>query len=95
MHLVEREIKRLRAAWLPDIRDVEQNLAAISRTELTHCDDGVSAHHVRHKPADLLIISDVIAQQLRIGFRELGSAHAHVPLIKLARVKKFTGWRSR
>ena len=37
--------------------------------EFAHCNDGIPAYHVRNQAADLLIISNVIAQQLSIRFR--------------------------
>jgi hypothetical protein len=43
---------------------------------------------------DLLKISNVIAQQLSVRFRELGGAHSDVALVKLAWVKKFARRRS-
>src|SRR5262249_40269312 len=65
------------------------------RAKLAHGNDRVSAYHVRHQSANLLKISNVIAQYLSVGFRELGGAHANVALVKLAGVKKFASRRSR
>ena len=48
-----------------------------------------------NQAAYLLIISNVIAQQLSVRFRELGGAHSDVALVKLACVEKFAGRRSR
>ena len=65
----------------------------IFRPELAHCDDRVSTYHVGDQTADLLIISDIIAQQLGVGLRQLSSAHPHVVLVKLTCVKEFACWR--
>ena len=67
----------------------------IVRAEFAYCNDSVSAYDVGHQAADLLKISNVIAQQLSVRFRELGGAHSHVELVKLACVKKFARRRGR
>ena len=67
----------------------------IPRAEFVHRNNGVSTYHVGDQTADLLVVSNVIAQQLGVGLRQLGGAHPHVLLVKLTRIKKFPCRRGR
>ncbi len=67
----------------------------ISRAEFAHCNDRVPAYDVRNQAANLLIISNIIAQELSVIFRELRGAHSDVAFVKLTCVKKLARWRSR